>query len=180
MQAELQTFLESPTARNYRLVRETLLDEVGLPPVSELAEIAALSAAGRHAEVLDRVADLLPRWSLSPRIHFYAALSADHLGEAETAEIERFVFQSCLEGVLATGDGSPEAPFLITHTSDEYDVLTALGYEPRSQKMVDRNGLVCDVVECRNDEEVWFELTGLVTDARQRLAEAASVHALRQ
>ena len=181
MQDELQSFLEAPTVGNYRRVREVLLEELSSPPcASELAEMAAASTAGDHVAVLDRMDDLMPAWSLSPRLHFYAALAAERLGDAELADLERFVFQACLEGLLATGEGTADSPYLITYLSDEYDLLTALGLEPRSQSLVDRRGLLCDVVKCLDGEEVWFELTGLVHDPRQRQVEFAVLSSLRR
>lgn len=198
MQDELQTFLEAPTARNYRRVRELLCDassevssstehgneervgENQAPTAHDLRELASLSAAGEYEKVLDRVSQMLPEWSLSPRVHFYAANAADHLGETETAEIERFVFQACLEGLLATGNGTMQAPYQITYLSDEYDVLTALGLEPRTQALVDRRGLLCDVVQCTDDEEVWFELAGLLADPRQHEAQFTALQGLRR
>ncbi len=181
MQAALQSFLEAPTAGNYRRVREVLHDELSSSPAAaELAEIAAHSNAGDHASVLERMDDLMPAWSLSPRLHFYAALAAERLGDVETAELERFVFQACLEGMLATGEGTAESPYSITYLSDEYDLLTALGLEPRSQTMLDRAGLLCDVVKCLDGEEIWFELTGLVHDPRQRQLEFALLSGMRR
>ncbi|HTN76174.1 MAG TPA: hypothetical protein VL096_13045 [Pirellulaceae bacterium] len=183
MQDELQTFLESPTAHHYRLVREALLEEAAgkLPTtVRELSDVAELSAAGEHTVVLERVDELMPWWSLSPRIHFYAALAADELGEIETAELERFVFQSCLEGLLATGEGTAESPYLITYPSDALDVLTALGLEARSQSLVDRDGLLCDVVTCAAGEEVWFEVASLIDDPRQHQVEFAVLQGFRR
>jgi hypothetical protein len=174
MRVELQNFLEAPTARGYRRVRDALRDEAFADcPAGELAGLAALSTAGEHLAVLERYDQMQPAWSLSPRVHFYAALAADHLGDEATAELERFVFQACLEGILATGDGSAEAPYLITYLSDEYDVLTALGLAPRAQSLVDRRGLLCDVVKCVDGAEVWFELGGLVHDPRQVRLETA-------
>lgn len=133
MHDELESFLESPTARNYRRVREALADEATESAADDLNHLAAALAAGDPAAALAAFDRMQPAWSLSPRAHFYAALAAEKLYDEETAELERFVFQACLEGILATGDGTAESPYLITYLSDEYDVLTALGLEPRSQ-----------------------------------------------
>jgi hypothetical protein len=173
MHDELQAFLEAPSARTYRRVREALLDEVANASpealsLTSLIELAELAAAGEFAALLERTEELSITWALSPRVHYLAAVAAEELGETETAELERFTFQACLEGILATGDGTPDAPYLITYVSDEYDVAAALGLEPRSQSLVEQPGYLCDVVKCLDGEEVWFELTGLVHDPRQR------------
>lgn len=185
MHEELQTFLESPTARTYRRVREALLEEMAAGEVaatsgSALAELADLAAAEDYAALLKLTDDLQPAWALSPRVHFYAALAAEALGESEIAEIERFTCQSCLDGILATGDGTADAPYLITYLSDEYDVLMALGLEPRSQVVVDRQGMLCDVARCADGEQVWFELSGLVHDPREHFADMVLLQGLRR
>jgi hypothetical protein len=186
MQDELQTFLETPTARTYRQVREALLEEVAATCSAEtlsasvLVELTELAAADQFQAVLERIDELQPAWALSPRVHYLAAVAADELGDAESAELERFVFQSCLDGILATGEGTPQSPYLITYPSDVYDVLLALGVEARSQKLVEQRGLLCEGVRCTDDEEVWFELTGVLHDPRRRAVEFAALPSLRQ
>jgi len=186
MQDELQAFLETPTARTYRQVREVLLEEVAATCSAEtlsasvLVELAELAAADQFYAVLERIDELQPAWALSPRVHYLAAVAADEVGDAEGAELERFIFQSCLDGILATGDGTAQSPYLITYSSDVHDVLLALGLEPRSQTLVEQHGLLCDVVRCTDDEEVWFELTGVLHDPRRRVVEFAALTSLRQ
>lgn len=184
MQEELQTFLEAPTARNYRRVRESLLEYVAsldaAPSLSPriIAELTELTLAEQFSAVLAQVDELQPAWALSPRVHYLAALAAEESGDQEGAELERFTFQSCLEGILATGDGTADAPYLITYLSDEYDVLCALGLETQSQVMLEQRGMICDVAKCLDGEEVWFELTGVVHDPRQRAHELALLQSL--
>lgn len=181
MQDELRTFLEAPTAGNYRVVRELLLDEWSEHCSSTaLLELAELAAAGQFAAVLEQVETLQPHWALSPRVHFLAAVAAEELEDPELAELEKFVFQACLEGILATGDGSADSPYLITYLSDEYDVLAALGLSPRSQSLVERGDMLCDVVKCDEGEQVWFELSGLIRDPRHCQAEFAVLQSMRR
>ena len=186
MQDDLRTFLEAPSAHTYRRVRESLLEEVstldlpGILSPGSLVELVELASAGKFSTLLARVDDLQPAWALSPRVHFLAAIAAEETGATEIAELERFTFQACLEGILATGDGTAEAPYLITYLSDEYDVLAALGLEPRAQVLVEQRGLLCDVARCLDGEEVWFELTDILHDPRQRAAEFAMLQGLRR
>jgi hypothetical protein len=187
---ELQIFLEAPGARTYRKVREALLDEVSelvatgqggscqLSPAN-LIELTELASAGEFDSILARVEEMQPVWALSPRVHYLAAIAAEETGEADVAQVERFTFQACLEGILATGDGTADAPYLVTYVSDEYDVLATLGIEPRSQRLTERRGLLCDVLKGVDGEEVWFELTGVLYDPRQRSAEVAILQGLR-
>ena len=181
MQDELRIFLETPTAGNYRVIRELLLDEWSEPcSTVALVELAELASTGQFEALLEQTEALQPAWALSPRVHYFAAVAAEELGDRELAELEKFTLQACLEGILATGDGSERAPYLITYLSDEHDVLAALGLEPRSQSLVARSDLWCDVVKCVDGEQVWFELSGLIRDPRRCEAEFAVLQSMRR
>ena len=61
---------------------------------------------------------------------------------------------------MATGDGSPERPFVVTHASDEYDLLACpLKTESKSQSSKHKSGRWYDVLECANGKTYWFDIT---------------------
>lgn len=163
MHNELQTFLERPTAQNYRCVRRIILSETGsstdLPDFSALAQ---LCQQGRFEQVRDHIDALLPAWSLSPRVHFYATWAARELDDHEDAHLETFLYETCLQGMLATGNGSRQRPYLITHQADQYDLLAARKLEPCSQTLVETGSLRFDVITCQDGTDIWFDVTDLV------------------
>ena len=74
MHDELQAFLEAPSARTYRRVREALLDEVASASaealsLTALVELAELAAAGEFASAIVAVirAAPVPAWALHKR-----------------------------------------------------------------------------------------------------------------
>jgi hypothetical protein len=163
MHNELQAFLEHPTSRNYRKVRDAILRDPefrcgGL----EMAEVAELCQRGCFARAQVKIAELMPDWALSPRIHFYAAWAARELGDQQEAELEQFLLSSCVQGLLGSGDGSKSHPYLVSQTADVYDVLQALGQRPCRQMLVERGAGRFDVVVCDDGSEIWFDVTDLL------------------
>jgi hypothetical protein len=116
------------------------------------------------------VPELMPNWLLSPRVHFLLSTAADKLGDADMARREQYLAKVCLRGLLASGNGSEELPYLITHLPDEYDVLDALGKEMTGQRLVRSGPGACDVIACADGTEVWFDITaGLQAEAQKHL-----------
>jgi len=162
MQRRFTQFVESPTRENYLAVRDAVLRRTPLPiQATDLAELMRLLDAEAHQEVLERM-ELLPASKvLSPRVHFLTAEAAEALGDAATGEVERFLFVLCLQGLLATGDGTATAPYAVCHASDEHDLLEVLGCEIAAQALVERDGRLLDVATCSDGRQVWFDATAL-------------------
>jgi hypothetical protein len=160
MHDKLVTFLESPTAENYLAARAALLgsgNSVRL--VVEMQEAECLYRNQQFAALRKLVDHLIPSAVLSPRLHYFSAEANRQLGHGEDAELSEFMFDACLRGLLATGDGSPETPYLVAMTSDQYDILRALGLAPHRQKLVERDGKRLDCILCESGDEVWFDVT---------------------
>jgi len=162
MERRFTQFVESPTRENYLAARDAVLRRTPLPiQAADLAELMRLLDAEAHAEVLERM-ELLPASKvLSPRVHFLTAEAAEALGDAATGEVERFLFVLCLQGLLATGDGTETSPYSVCHASDEHDLLDCLGCEIAAQALVERDGRLLDVVTCSDGRQVWFDATAL-------------------
>ena len=173
MHDELQAFLENPTPRNYRTVRDAIL---GAPDFRAgglgLAEVAELCDRGCFEQAQAKIADLMPDWALSPRIHCYAAWAAQELGDQQEFELERFLLSTCMQGLLGSGDGSKSRPYLVSQTADVYDVLQAFARRASRQMLVESGaGRLFDVVLCDDSSEIWFDVTGL--QRADRLASSA-------
>jgi hypothetical protein len=183
MQRQFTRFVDTPSRENYLAVRTAVLRRTLLPiETTQLADLVRLLDAGEFQEVLDRV-ELLPASKvLSPRVHFLAAEAADGLGDGETCELERFLFVLCLQGLLATGDGTAAAPYSVCHASDELDLLEVGGHEYAAQALVEHEGKLCDVVTCADGRRVWFDVSAIFAgppprkkrDGKRRLVTAAA------
>lgn len=160
MQRQLTAFVEQPSRKTFLAVREAVLEAAPLPlAATDLADLERMLDSRRFQKVLDRIDALPPSKLLSPRVHALAAEAAEALGDAESGEIERFLFVLCLRGLLATGDGSPAQPYIVCHPTDEYDVLVALDLEAAGQSLVEFEGKRCDVLVCTSGREVWFDVS---------------------
>jgi hypothetical protein len=162
LQDALTEFFESPTARRYRRVREMVIrGDDYRPQSSTLVELADLVQHGDFAAALALVDELTPGWSLCPRVHFLAGMAAEGLGDADEVELRRFMAQSCLDGIVATGAGSRTRPWVVSYPSDVQDVLTRQGFKAISQQLIaDGDSWLCAMSSRR--KTYWFDVTELV------------------
>lgn len=159
---EFARFLESPSRATYLAARGAWLRlEVQPLHPAELTELAARLEAGDAAGVIEQAHGWRSRAALSPRVHYLTAEAHAVLGQSEHAELERWVFQACLQGMLATGDGTRRKPYVIAQLSDEYDVLKLRALNCEQQRFVQRGRKACDVLTCADGNEVWFDVTDL-------------------
>jgi hypothetical protein len=170
MEREFIRFVEQPTADSYLAARDAMLQiEPATLSARDSLELRRLLAAGKHDQLLKKTESLPASAALSPRVHYFAAEAATARGDSERAELERFLFVVCLQGILATGDGSAQRPYVVCHLSDESDVLEALEKEPATQTLAQLDHAVCDVIDCHDDTQVWFDVTAITgMPVRQR------------
>src|SRR4051794_35949476 len=134
MQRQLAAFVEAPGKETFLAARDAVLRHSPLPLIAaELAQLDRLLEEQEYESLLERIDALPASKILAPRIHYLAAEAADALGQPDDLELERSLFVLTLQGLLATGDGTPANPYIVCHPTDEYDVLAALGHEPASQ-----------------------------------------------
>ena len=176
MQRQLEAFVDEPSRQTYLAVRDAVLAASPLRiAATDLAELERLLGVGEARQVLDRLDALPPSKVLSPRVHLLAAEAAEAVGDIGGGEVERFLFVLCLQGLLATGEGSAAEPYLVSHVTDEYDLLEALELEPAGQSLVEDSGRLCDVLTCSNGREVWFDLTAILRPAVVRRPRKAAI-----
>jgi hypothetical protein len=169
MQRQLAALVEQPSKATYLAARDAVLSQSVLPLVAtELAELQDLLECEAYEALLHRLDALPASKVLSPLVHFLAAEAAAALGDEQELELERTLFVIMLQGLLATGDGTPANPYIVCHPTDEYDVLAALGLEAAGQSLVEREGRLCDAVVCTDGREVWFDVTELLMPARRQ------------
>jgi hypothetical protein len=159
MKKAFATFVAEPTGEHYLVARDAAL-KISRTNVSsrDFSRLTQLADSQLFADLMHAIEDLPPSAQLSPRAHYLAWMAAEQMRDDEEAELERYLFAACIRGILETGCGSPEAPYRITHVSDEYDVLLALGRESVSQRLIERDGRAFDVLRCDDGQELWFEL----------------------
>jgi len=163
MQRQLTAFIDQPEYATYMAARRAVLAESPLPMNStDIAAVELLLTEERFQDVLDRIDTLPLSKFLSPRIHFLAAEAADALGDAETVELERWLFVLALRGLLSTGDGTRDNPYIVCHAADEQDILASVERESASQSLVEYEGKLLDIVLCSNGRETCFDVTAML------------------
>ena len=159
MRQAIARFLEEPTGRRFLTAWKSLTKS---RKQVDFARLRTLLSQGKTQSVRDYL-EALPQWlRLSPRVQELAVLVAEMEHDPDEAELSRFLFATCLEGILAAGDGSPENPYLAVQPADEAAVLAVLGREPASQALVESKGRCLDVILCRDGGEVCFDVTHIL------------------
>ncbi len=159
--------VKAPGDATYRAIHALVTASPRYSPyANDLGTLNGLYAEKRYEECLRKFRQMMPNWMLSPTAHQIACLSAHHLGDEETARMEAGIAESCLQGLLATGDGSHERPYLVSHVEDEYDALRRLGKQLRQQGMIEEEGRHFDCLSCEDGTDVWFDITVMVTHPR--------------
>jgi hypothetical protein len=129
------------------------------PYSSEFDEINELLEAARYSEALAIIHKDMRKYLLTPRAHYLAAFTYSKLGDEKYEHMEAFLASLMLDGLLGTGDGSEERPYLVTQVTDEYDILRHLGKTPSSQSLIDKeDGRHFDLVRCTDGTSLWFDI----------------------
>lgn len=154
-----EAFLLKPTRERFRRVLRLTAEDPNFSSRSaDLICLLEWLQQGQHRKVFENCVDRWCDWRLSPRFHRIQGIAAAELGLQEEAELAKFQFQSCLQGILDTGKGTGPSPFQVMFACDEPEVLTALGSERRGQRIVSRGTRLLDVITCRDQQEIWFEV----------------------
>jgi hypothetical protein len=171
MYQEFARFLELPGRATFLAARAVWLQQkVTLLTPADLQAVAELLSDGDAHAVIERVHSWKSRAAFSPRAHYLVGEAHAQLGQWEEAESERLAFSACLQGILATGDGSRRKPYVISQISDEYDVLKLLGLVCVKQRLVQRGRRACDVLTCADGTSVWFNISDLLAVPKPEIA----------
>lgn len=168
-----QTFLDDPTLENYLKLRTLVLDDrTYSASAAEYNDVKMLMECGRFNDARVWLRRLGPGRLLSPKAHELAAIVGRYLGDNEGARRESLTYHRCIEGILGTGDGTREHPYLLTHAGDQFDLLDYLERKIGRQSVVQDQGRTLEHVECQDGSELWFDLSDVHArlDAPPRLS----------
>jgi hypothetical protein len=156
MQQRYEQFLRQPTATRYLALRASLLKQFGVPKPLAIHRLQRDIRRGlATAAIRPQINVLSSGWLLSPRFHLLVAEFAERREDAEQLELSLFEAQSCLAGLVATGDGSRDRPYQSTYPTDVQDVATAQRLRVEAQHLVQRQSRWFDLATCSN-RELWF------------------------
>ncbi len=156
----LVAFLRDRTLDRFLAARDSMLVSRHYEPKSTvLPDVYRLLGRGLFHQVLALASGAMTNWLLNPGIHFVASQAFRELGDAERAEVEAETGRALLGGLLMTGDGSPDHPYLVLRAADEYDVLASMGLRCRAHQVAYRNGRAYDALACDDGRDVWFDVS---------------------
>lgn len=170
MQENFVAFLTTPTAEKFRAIRDAIAKHPSYDGYSnDLRDMEDAFQQKRFADVKTAFAQAQPNLLLSPAAHLLLSMSLKEEGNEKGSEMERFICFRCVEGIQTTGDGTQEKPYLVLRTSDEYDVLSALGKQLQSQALVHDQGKSYDKLTCADGSELWFDITDMLGKMAARM-----------
>ena len=171
MQETFVAFLSNLTPDTFQAVRTLVVNHPKYDGYSQdLRQMEDAYQQKRYADVKNTFAQAQPNLLLSPGAHLLLSLTLKDEGNAKGSEMERFICFRCVEGIKLTGDGTQEKPYLVLRTSDEYDMLNALGKQFASQHLIHgEHGKSYDKMLCADGSEVWFDITEMMAAMARRL-----------
>jgi len=160
MREELVQFVQSPDRDNYLAFRAKLIASDAYEPYSDEVDTAGgLYEENKIDEARDTLQNAMGNLILSPRAHQLLGFLYHKLGDDNLAQMEMMISQACIEGILATGDGSEEKPYIVARTSDEHDVIESFEKQHKMQSLSHRGKKHLDLIQCTDGSAYWFDIT---------------------
>ena len=161
--------LQAPSRENYVRLWEQVTTSPDYDPYSDpYGPIEDALEAGENERAQDAIRTAVGQLLLSPRVHMLASITAKRLGDLKAASMEQMFYARCIEAMLATGDGTEASPYLVTRTSDEYDLLFHLDKKLQTQSLVHEDDRSFDVMQCEDGTEIYFDITRVIGSLAKR------------
>lgn len=159
----ISDFLVAPSADTYLAVRSRIVNDESYEPYSmDFALAVQCLEEGNDEGAYEILTSAMPNFMLSPRVHMVLAAIQEREGNTENAEFERYFASACCQGILDTGDGTEESPYVVMRTSDEHDVIGYLEKTFESQALIEVGDRNYDLITCGDGTEYWFDVTDLL------------------
>ena len=154
-------YLQERTQESFLNARRVLMSLPSYNPMSpELYALDEMLRAGDWHSMRDLASQVVDNWMLTPYIHEALALAYKKLDDHERSSLEYALSVACAEGIISTGDGTAEKPYLVVRSDDAYGVLNFLEIEWTEERRVDGpNGSKYLLLIGNNGREFWFDLT---------------------
>jgi hypothetical protein len=153
-------FVENPTGDAYR----ALLDKLAAGPdyrpyAGYLQQIQGLLDSKEFEKAYEACKRSSGTLLLSPELHMLAGYAAREIGDDDLFNIERAITSACIRGILDTGDGTWEKPYVVSVTGDEHFMLEVLKRKYESQEMVRDGERYMDLIRTTEGDEIYFDVT---------------------
>ena len=157
---EMIRFIETPSQENYLSLHNIIATSDAYAPYSDEFDTAiAFCEHDRLVEARNTLQKGMGNLMLSPRAHQLLGFLHHKLGDEKAAQMEGMIGRACIEGLLATGDGTEQRPYIVLRTSDEHDVIEHFERELKQQSLTNSDDKHIDLVECTDGSKYWFDIT---------------------
>ena len=175
IEQSIRCFLKQPAAQRLVELQAEAFDCASYDPSArQLLDLESRLQCDDAAELLSELCQLDSIWELCPRYHFVKARIMETLRRPVEMRVAVKSMQSCLRGLMGTGEGTSHSPYCVTFLPDERDVMRVIGEEIRYRQVVFRSGRYCDVATSHTGHDVWFDVTPLVENSPQLVASAST------
>lgn len=96
---------------------------------------------------------------LSPSAHFLKKIAFEKLDEIKGAKAEDYMCVALLECLRLSGNGTLEAPYIVTRISDELDLLSYLNLQKGDQALILHEDRHLDRIEVSSGKYIYFDIT---------------------
>ena len=131
------------------------------PYTNYMTEVDLLMKQENFDKAMNFLVLQMPNRVLNPGIHKLLSFIQHKRGDKEAAHTEYTLAMLFLEGLLSTGSGTEEKPYVVLHVEDEHDILEHLGQSHKSVTLVRKGEAAYDKVVSGHDTVVWFDVTAL-------------------
>jgi len=160
LQAAFGTYLKERSLAAFLAVRDLLISLPSYDPWSpELAEFDRLLGAEDWGSICQLAAKVMDNWLLTPYLHESLALANKKLGDESRSALEAELFRACAQGIMLTGDGSREHPYLAVRVDDAYGVVFYLGKTWVQERDERAGNNAFRVLRAPDGTEQWFDIT---------------------
>jgi hypothetical protein len=122
--------------------------------------ITQLWDAGKEEEAMELAAHWLEKTPVDGQMHGWYAFFLKKHGKYKEALKHQYIQSGLIASVTSSGSGlSPESPWKVISTSEEYEVLRRLGAELIKQSLDETaaSGKPCDFMKCKiENKEITF------------------------
>ncbi len=160
MLEEFIKFIQTPNRNNYLACHKKIVSSDEYEPYSEEVDNAGrLYEQQKVEKAIEILKTAMGNLMLSSSAHQLLSFLFHKLGDKESAEFEWMAGQACILGILSTGDGSENNPYVVVRTSDEYDVIKHFEKESAHQSLIQNGNKHLDLIKCTDGSEYYFDIS---------------------
>jgi hypothetical protein len=158
--SSLFDFVENPTGARYlEMLAELAAGPDYHPYGRQIEQIQGLLDAEEYEKAFQACQLSRGTLQLSPEVHMLAGYAARKQGDEELFNMERAITAACVRGILDTGDGTKEKPYVVSVTGDEYFILHVLDKKFGSQALIQDGARHLDLIKTAEGDEIYFDIT---------------------